>query len=637
MKSENDIENRLLEINSNWKKSIDNQIKSINNLKMNSQEFTDKIISDINSTEIKKEELPEIIQFTYHQIGRPLIEIQGNSKKDFGVVFEREDGSIEYQTVLKTNMWSRIKKEYFQNFTIKISNNGIIINTLKTELKDKRVYISLESKSLGDTLAWIPYVEEFRKKHECNVIVSTFMNDLFKEQYPNIEFVKPGERVDNIFGMYNIGWFYDEFGNVNYEKAPNDFRKQPLQKTASDILGLDYQEIRPKLKLKENVQKQKKVGIAIHGTAQSKYWNNPFGWQEVVNYLKDKGYEVVLYSREHDGYMNNFHPKGITKFPESSIQDVIYDMQTCEYFIGIGSGLSWLAWSVGIPVVLISGFSEEYTETNSNTIRVINKNVCNGCFNSHKLNPNDWNWCPVNKNTEKQFECTKTISSKNVIDKIKLIDFDWGFFNEDPNFKRLVEREIFEENIYEKLFEVKEGDVVLDLGSSVGPFAKSILDKKPKHIYCVEPSEQEFYTLEKNMKGHNVTCIKKAISNNDNFNMENEEVYGSNKKIDNITFKKLLSDFDIQKIDFIKTDCEGGEYDVFTEDNLEFLKNVKKIVGEWHLRGENKEKFRHFRDKILPSFSEYKIFSVDGINITDSLYTERFIEYYNEIIVYIEN
>ena len=139
------------------------------------------------------------------------------------------------------------------------------------------------------------------------------------------------------------------------------------------------------------------------------------------------------------------------------------------------------------------------------------------------------------------------------------------------------------------------------------------------------------------MKGHNVTCIKKAISNNDNFNMENEEVYGSNKKIDNITFKKLLSDFDIQKIDFIKTDCEGGEYDVFTEDNLEFLKNVKKIVGEWHLRGENKEKFRHFRDKILPSFSEYKIFSVDGINITDSLYTERFIEYYNEIIVYIEN
>ena len=59
MKSENDIENRLLEINSNWKKSIDNQIKSINNLKMNSQEFTDKIISDINSTEIKKEELPD--------------------------------------------------------------------------------------------------------------------------------------------------------------------------------------------------------------------------------------------------------------------------------------------------------------------------------------------------------------------------------------------------------------------------------------------------------------------------------------------------------------------------------------------------------------------------------------------------
>jgi autotransporter strand-loop-strand O-heptosyltransferase len=555
-------ENRLKEINSNWKVCIKNQTESINNLKMNSQEFVNKIISEVNSTEIKDNEIPETITYTYHQIGRPVIEIQGNSKKDFGVVFEREDGSIEYQTVLKTNMWSRIKKEYFQNFTIKISNNGIIINTIKTELKDKRVYISLESKSLGDTLAWIPYVEEFRKKHECKIIISTFMNDLFKEQYPNFEFVSPGERVDNIFGMYKIGWFYDENGDVDYEKVPNDFRKQPLQKTASDILGLEYKEIRPKLKLKQEVKEQKKVGIAIHGTAQSKYWNNPNGWQEVVDYLKKEGYEVVLYSKEHDGYMNNFHPKGIKKFPEGSIQDVIYDMQTCEYFIGIGSGLSWLAWSVGLPVILISGFSEEYTETNSNTFRVINKNVCNGCFNSHKLNPSDWNWCPVNAGTEKQFECTKSISSKDVIGKIQLMDFDWGFFNEDPDFKRIVEKEIFEERIYEKFFKVEEGDVVLDLGSSVGPFAKSILNYKPKKVYCIEPSSNEFPTLVKNVESENVICINKAISNNDLSNVENVEVYGADKTIDNITFKKLISDYNIDKIDFIKTDCEGGEYDV---------------------------------------------------------------------------
>jgi len=54
---------------------------------------------------------------------------------------------------------------------------------------------------------------------------------------------------------------------------------------------------------------KKQVCIAIHGTAQSKYWNNKDGWQEVVDYLKSKGYEVLLISKEHDGYMTNKHPK----------------------------------------------------------------------------------------------------------------------------------------------------------------------------------------------------------------------------------------------------------------------------------------------------------------------------------------
>jgi autotransporter strand-loop-strand O-heptosyltransferase len=97
-------------------------------------------------------------------------------------------------------------------------------------------------------------------------------------------------------------------------------------------------------------------------------------------------------------------------------------LATCEFFIGIGSGLSWLAWSVGLPIVLISGFSDEYTETQSNTYRVINKNVCTGCFNSHRLDAGDWNWCPINKNTDKQFECSKSITGQMVIETIKQVE-----------------------------------------------------------------------------------------------------------------------------------------------------------------------------------------------------------------------
>jgi autotransporter strand-loop-strand O-heptosyltransferase len=388
---------------------------------MNSESFKHKIISEIESTEISHKEVVKQINVNLHFVGNPFLEINGNVEDNYDVRFY--DGKeLIHQTTLKNNMWTKVNRKYYTDWKVVVFNgNGLKIYEKDINLYNERVYIALGSKSLGDTLAWVPYLEEFRKKHNCELIVSTFLNDLFIEQYPEITFVKPGDVVNNLYAMYDLGWYYNDNGDIDYNRCPNNFRTQPLQKTASDILGLYYKEIRPKLKLNETVVLFKKVGIAIHGTAQSKYWNNEKGWQEVVDYLNDLGYEVMLYSVENDGYMDNYHPKGINQFPKSSLQDVIYDLQTCEFFIGIGSGLSWLAWSVGLPVVLISGFSEEYTETQKNTYRVINKNVCTGCFNSHRLDAGDWNWCPINKGGNKQFECTKTITSNMVIHEINKI------------------------------------------------------------------------------------------------------------------------------------------------------------------------------------------------------------------------
>lgn len=361
--------------------------------------------------------------YNIHFVDGPFFEVTNSPGDSYHVFFnDKKNNSIFHNGEIGNNCWIKANLKYFVDWSILVSRNNGKLEEFKINLKDKRVYIALESKSLGDTLAWIPYVEEFRKKHNCKLICSTFLNGLFTETYPDIEFVSPGSVVDNIYAMYRIGWFYDgDSENINYTLNPTDFKSQPLQKTASDILGLDFSEVRPKLKI-PNKPKLKKVGIGIHGTSQSKYWNNPTGWQEVVDYLIDLGYEVMLYSSENDDYMGNKHPKGITKYKGGSIQEVIDDMSECEFFIGIGSGLSWLAWSVGLPVVLISGFSEEYTETQSNTYRVINKNVCNGCFNKERLDAGDWNWCPVFKNTERQFECTKSITSEMVVNEInKLI------------------------------------------------------------------------------------------------------------------------------------------------------------------------------------------------------------------------
>jgi len=359
---------------------------------------------------------PEIIQ---NFILNPFLEIKGVSESKFKIEFYDEEGRCHYSENLSINHWVKLNREYFTKWNTKIWEDGYLIHDYTLDLKGKRVYICLDSSSLGDTLSWVPYIREFKDKHQCHLIVSTFMNYLFKDSYPDIEFIEPGMVANNIYAMYKIGWFYKD-DKFDVSKNPNDFRKEPLQKTASDILGLDYKETRPLLNIPK-VEKKKKVGIGLHSTCQAKYWNNPTGWQEVVDYLTSLGYEVVLYSKENDGYMGNFHPKGITKFEAGSIERLIEDMASCEFFVGLGSGLSWLAWACELPVVLISGFSEEYSETTLDTYRVINKNVCTGCFNRYRLNASDWNWCPDHQNTERQFECTKSITSKMVIDKINQV------------------------------------------------------------------------------------------------------------------------------------------------------------------------------------------------------------------------
>lgn len=363
------------------------------------------------------------VTFKVHFIKGAFLEINGentNKEKYTAYFIDKKNNSIVYETKIGVNSWAKTSKSYFIDWKILVKNSkGSVVFEHDINLINKSVYIAICSSSLGDTLAWFPIIEEFRKLYGCHVICSTFHNYFFENTYPNIEFIKPGETANNIYAMYEIGWFYKN-DDVDYNKVPFDFKKFNLQKTATHILGItDVDEIKPVLSYKiENITKKKSVCIAIHSTAQAKYWNNPSGWQDVCDYLNSKGYEVILISKESGNYMGNTPPSGITnKTGDIPIQDRIKDLLECEFFIGIGSGLSWLAWALGTKTIIISGFSESYSEYSD--IRIINDSVCHGCFNNYKLDASDWNWCPVFKNTEHQYICTKKISSNYVISKLE--------------------------------------------------------------------------------------------------------------------------------------------------------------------------------------------------------------------------
>jgi autotransporter strand-loop-strand O-heptosyltransferase len=637
----NDISNKLLELIDSKKTYTIKEEEGFGNQLF---KFYNKVM---DSEFVENQKLEKNYRVNQHFVVNPFIEIVGESESKFEITFYDEKNNIIYNNNLEINSWVKLNREYFTKWRTEIKENGDIVYSNILNLENKRVYISFGSKSLGDTLAWMPYCEEFRKKHNCELIVSTFLNSLFVDQYPEIEFVEPGKTVYNIYAQYQLGWFYNENEEFNQNRHPNDFKLQPLQKTATDILGLNYEEIRPKLNISE-VSKKKKVGIGFHSTAQAKYWNNKNGWQEVVDYLNSCGYECMIYSKEGNGYMGNNYPKDAKVYKGGSLQEVINEFATCEFFVGLGSGLSWLAWACELPVVLISGFSEKWAETKLDTYRVINENVCHGCFNWDRLDAGDWNWCPKYKGTNRQFECSKQITSEMVINEINNImnkeeksveidevTFDWG--KKSEWYVSQATKEIFEYNIYERLFEVEEGDIVVDLGASLGPFTYSILSKNPKKCFVVEPLSYHIDILNKNVGQKNVKIIQGAISDKKKLEITWDNITETSPTF---TFKEFLDDNNINKIDFLKCDCEGGEYDVFQPSNIQFLKTIPKIVVEFHLRNDenfHQCKFRWFRDNILNNFENFEVYSLDGVNIKWDLYNEHFIEYYNEVIFYFRN
>jgi autotransporter strand-loop-strand O-heptosyltransferase len=342
------------------------------------------------------------VQIIQHFVDQPFLEIKGISDSNFLVVFYDENGSIAYENTIKSNHWVKLNRQYFTPWHTKVWQDGTLIHDQFLNLSGKRVYIAFESKSLGDTIAWMPYVEEFRKKHQCTVICSTFWNHLF--DYPEIEFVEPGNVVPNLYALYRIGYF------DNLDKNPCKPTQIPLQKVAAAILGLDFVEMVPRLAYKPKVPKMGKyVTIATNSTSGCKFWTKE-GWQALINWLVSEGYEVYNVSKELNPFDN------CTQITTPSLESKMDWIAGSSFFIGLSSGLAWLAWSMGKQVVMISNFTEDWNEFSC--IRITNKDVCHGCWQDTPFDPADWNWCK-HKGTNRQFECHTSITAEMVIAEIK--------------------------------------------------------------------------------------------------------------------------------------------------------------------------------------------------------------------------
>ncbi len=329
-------------------------------------------------------------------------------------------------------------KKFYVQWSLEVYRDGELLAQHEYSAAGRQVLLQVPEGTLGDSIAWFSYAERFQIAMGCKLVVSIAprIAELFRAQYPQIEFVDMTQAKEmRPYATYNLGLYF--LGDRDHQ--PEDHRYAGLHHTIAGILGLPKGDLPPRVDLSaRRMVDGPYVVIATQASSQAKYWNNPAGWHEVIDFLRGIGYRVVCIDRERvsgNGLVWNHIPWGVEDFTgDRPLQERIDVIKDADCFIGLSSGLSWLAWCCKVPVVLISGFTEPENEFFT-PYRVINRHVCTGCWNDTRCDFDhfDYLWCPRHKGTDRQFECTRAITGQHVIRMLKRIPAIKGVIDKAGN------------------------------------------------------------------------------------------------------------------------------------------------------------------------------------------------------------
>jgi autotransporter strand-loop-strand O-heptosyltransferase len=338
-----------------------------------------------------------------------------------------DTGNVLFETELKGGRVCSTKR-YYVRFRMEVSQQGQTVLAHDYSAANRDVLIQFPVGTLGDTVGWFPYAVKFKERHGCRLTccMAEKLIPLFRDAYPDITFVAQDDvKPTQYYATYYLGLFFDD---KDFVWQPSDFRHVGLHRTAGYILGVDPTEVPPRLALVDDSRPTAEpyVCIAVQSTTQSKCWNNPTGWHDIIAFLKQAGYRVICIDQKRvhgTGLIWNHLPHGAEdETGDKPLIERARWLKHSEFFVGLSSGLSWLAWASGTPVVMISGFTHPTNEFDT-PYRVVNYHTCNGCWNDvrHRFDHKDFLWCPRHKDTPRQFECTRLITSEHVKATIKRV------------------------------------------------------------------------------------------------------------------------------------------------------------------------------------------------------------------------
>lgn len=315
---------------------------------------------------------------------------------------------------------------YFIRWHVEVFLNDKKIFSHVLNLEGQPVAIIFDKAILGDTLAYLRFVREFKKIHRCELSICMLkkFRELAAHFYPEIK------QIDEI-NLRTYATYYPLMVQSVFPLSPVDIRNLPIERAAGMVFGINTLPEKPLFKpTAPPVTNEPYVCIAVQASYNRKTWLYPRGWDIVVSYLRSLGYRVFCIDRDaartNDG-MTIRKPEDAEDFtgnlPLLERANMLYH---AEFFVGLGSGLSWLADAVNCPVVLISGFSQDWAEFYT-PYRVANRLVCNGCFNDIRIDfLRRKRICPYHDGKPRELECQKKISPRQVLNAIERLIIDKG-------------------------------------------------------------------------------------------------------------------------------------------------------------------------------------------------------------------
>jgi FkbM family methyltransferase len=159
-----------------------------------------------------------------------------------------------------------------------------------------------------------------------------------------------------------------------------------------------------------------------------------------------------------------------------------------------------------------------------------------------------------------------------------------------------------------KTMNLPDDPVIVDIGANVGIisfyFAKRFPNAK---IYSYEPHPINYANLIRGIEANGLTNVfpfnKAVLDNSDSgieiyLNRENSgasSVFHSTEDsafVDTITLEEIVAEHQIEKIDFLKIDCEGSEFEILENSEILYTGNlpIQRMFVEIHAFRESEGK-----------------------------------------------